>query len=116
MGKRKSKARGAPGPPASVEAKSVTKTDIIEACQVGNLLKLRGLKRQGICVVLAKPSYIAAQNGHVDIVRYLVAELGVNVNQASKIGATPLYYAAQEGNLDMVRCLVRELGADVNQA
>jgi ankyrin repeat/protein kinase domain-containing protein 1 len=50
----------------------------------------------------------AAEKGHVAIVRYMVKELGANVDQASKEGITPLYMAAQKGTLDLVQCLVKE--------
>jgi ankyrin repeat protein len=59
---------------------------------------------------------MAAQLGHLAIVRCLVAELGVDVNQADKEGYTPLFIAAANGHLAVVRCLIKELGADVNQA
>jgi ankyrin repeat protein len=62
------------------------------------------------------PLFIAAQNGHMAIVRCLVKELGADVNQAANGGFTPLLIAAQNGHLNVVRLLVMDLGADVNQA
>jgi ankyrin repeat protein len=64
----------------------------------------------------ATPLYIAAQEGHLDVVRCLVLELHADVNQADQEGATPLYSAAYRGNLAMVQVLVKELDADINQA
>jgi ankyrin repeat protein len=49
--------------------------------------------------------------GYLDIVRYLVKELGANVNQTTLSGATALHNAARQGSLDVVQCLVKELGA-----
>jgi ankyrin repeat protein len=47
--------------------------------------------------------------------RYLVNELGADVNQVHLEGKTPLFIAASGGNLDIVQFLINELGADVNQ-
>jgi ankyrin repeat protein len=57
---------------------------------------------------------VAAQNGHVTVVRYL-GDLGVNVNQARNDRVTPLHMAAQFGRLAVVQCLVGDFGADVNR-
>ena len=46
------------------------------------------------------PLIIAAQQGHLDIVRFLV-EVGVAKDQAATDGMTPLIIAAQQGHLDM---------------
>jgi ankyrin repeat protein len=64
----------------------------------------------------ASPLYIVAQQGSVKKVRYLVMELGADVEKGNKEGVTPLIIAAQEGHLEVVRLLVKELGADVNRA
>jgi ankyrin repeat protein len=61
------------------------------------------------------PLYIAAEKGHVAVVRCLVKELGADVNQAANDGTTPLYFAAAKGDLAVAQLLVEELGADVNQ-
>jgi ankyrin repeat protein len=68
-------------------------------------------RRKGGFTVL----HIAAQVGHLTVVRYLVKEVGVDVFQAMEDGATPLFVAASYGHLDVVRCLVKEFGADVNK-
>ena len=62
----------------------------------------------------ATPLYIAAENGHLDVVRHLV-EVGADKDQASNQRATPLFIAALNGHLDVVRHLV-EVGADKDQA
>ena len=61
------------------------------------------------------PLFVAAQNGHLEVVRALVTELGANVNQVNQ-GSTPLRIATERGHVEVVRALVTELGADVNQA
>eukprot|EP01044_Picomonas_judraskeda_P006324 COSAG03_NODE_626_length_6661_cov_3.200701_1_plen_150_part_00 len=54
--------------------------------------------------------FIAAQNGHGEIVSGLVA-VGADLNAAEQNGATPLYIAAQNGHGEIVSGLVAA-GAD----
>jgi ankyrin repeat protein len=61
------------------------------------------------------PLLIAAQEGHVDVVRCLV-ESGAGINQTVHHGVSPLYIATLQGHVDVVRYLVSDLGTDVNQA
>ena len=57
---------------------------------------------------------MAAQNGHLEVVRFLV-ESGANKDQGTTDdGVTPLYIAAQNGHLEVVRFLV-ESGANKDQ-
>jgi hypothetical protein len=58
--------------------------------------------------------FVAALNGHLDIVRCLV-ELGADVNCAEGTGETPLIIAASRGHVEVVRFLV-DLGASVGVA
>ena len=53
----------------------------------------------------ATPLYVAAQNGHLDIVKALL-EAGADRNQAMNSGATPLFIAAEKGHLDVVEMLL----------
>ena len=60
------------------------------------------------------PIIIAAQNGHLDIVRFLALEAQANVNQARTTdGTTPIYIAAWGGHLKIIHFLI-QAGADVN--
>lgn len=61
--------------------------------------------------------HLAAQYGHLDVLKCLVNELGADVNKAAVNGITPLYTAAQNGHLALVVFLVNELGArlDINK-
>ena len=59
------------------------------------------------------PLFVAAQEGHLEVVLLLVTELGTKVNQTVKDGATPLFAAVQYGHLEVVRA---KLGAEVDLA
>ena len=60
------------------------------------------------------PLHNAAAGGHSSAARFLVQELGANVNDKDSEGCTPLHAAAQNGHADAARVLVKELDADVN--
>ena len=62
------------------------------------------------------PLRVAAEMGHLALVRWLVAEGGADVNLGDLEGITPLYRAAAEGHLAVVKYLVMEGNADVNKA
>ena len=62
------------------------------------------------------PLYIAAENGHTEVVALLVKEGGAAVDQANNDGWTPLLTAADEGHTEVVALLVKEGGAAVDQA
>jgi len=59
------------------------------------------------------PLYIAAQKGHLDVVKTLI-EHGARVDAATTDGATPLYIACQNGQIEVVKYLI-EKGANVMQ-
>ena len=52
----------------------------------------------------ATPLLVAAENGNLDVVRFLV-EVGAAKDQADNDGATPSVVVAQEGHLDVVQFL-----------
>jgi len=60
------------------------------------------------------PVWVAARNGHIDTVRMLVRECGVNVNAVTIHGNTPLIAAAKQGHTEMVRVLVWEFHATLD--
>jgi ankyrin repeat protein len=71
--------------------------------------------QNGSTPLFTTPLFMAAQNCHLAVLRYLVKELNADVNQAKNNGTTPLCIAAQNGLLAIVRCLVKELKADAKQ-
>jgi hypothetical protein len=91
----------------------VTEGMLTEAAGAGNLERLTLWARQGVRVTSGKPLYVATRAGHLEVLRWLVQELGADVSQIYN-GDTPLIVAADINNLATLKCLV-ELGADVNQ-
>ena len=60
------------------------------------------------------PLYIAAREGHKEVVEVLLSQ-GVDVNNATNHGWMPLHIAAREGHKEVVKVLLSH-GADVNKA
>ena len=56
---------------------------------------------------------IASQNGHIDIVNYLIKQ-GATIDDQDDYGSTPLHYAARRGHLNVVQTLHNN-GADINK-
>jgi ankyrin repeat protein len=54
---------------------------------------------------------MAAQNGHTEVVRFLVQQGKADVDKAMTKGATPLFMAAQNGHLEVIKLLL-DKGAD----
>ena len=88
----------------------------VEATLDGNLGRMRWLHFAGAKVDarsnLGNPLFLAAGEGKLDAVRYLLDE-GANVNASEKQGHTALAEAAYYGHIDVVKELLLH-GADIN--
>ncbi|KAE8392553.1 ankyrin repeat-containing domain protein [Aspergillus alliaceus] len=52
------------------------------------------------------PLHIAAQHGHLGVVRLLLATEQIDVNARDHNGSTPLHMASEKGHVDVVQLLV----------
>eukprot|EP01083_Nonionella_stella_P202680 740253_1 len=57
---------------------------------------------------------VAASNGHMGVVRVLLADPKVDMNAGSDLNRTPLHRAASNGHVEVVRALLVHPGIDVN--
>jgi ankyrin repeat protein len=57
----------------------------------------------------ASPLFVAAQNGHLEVLRCLLQDFGADVNQATIGGTTPMMIAAQHGHVAVVPPLIKHV-------
>ncbi|KNC47256.1 uncharacterized protein AMSG_03686 [Thecamonas trahens ATCC 50062] len=103
------------------QPRSTGSTPLYVAAVEGHLAAAQRLLAGGASPTAANnrgttPLLIAASNGHAHIVRWLVTDVGVDVNATQPNGDTTLLIAAFLGNVELVRWLVATGGADVNKA
>jgi hypothetical protein len=95
----------------------VTKEIIFTCCDRGDVATLRLWASQGVDVFLGGDLITKAiTSGKIAVVRFLIEELGANVNRIDSDGLAPLHHATVNAHLDVIRMLVNEFGANVDQA
>ena len=60
------------------------------------------------------PLQLACSKGHVAVLSLLLNHPGIDVNQASDLGATPLHLACQWGHTEVVKLLLRDPRIRIN--
>ncbi|TEY15959.1 hypothetical protein BOTCAL_2527g00010 [Botryotinia calthae] len=86
------------------------------AAKLGNKKKIQSLLEQGVEQDLPNPRkvtplWIAASNGHIEVVRLLLGTKSVNLNATDVPGRSPIFWAAANGHEEIVRLLLNA-GAD----
>jgi ankyrin repeat protein len=71
------------------------------------LVEEKGADVKAVDVYGNTPLHRASQNGHLDVVKYLV-EKGADFQAVDKVGDTPLHDASYYGKLDVVKYLVEK--------
>jgi ankyrin repeat protein len=94
----------------------VGEEDIVRHVKKDDIISLRRIGSRGIKVSGPEPLSTAALYGHLDVARYLIDELGADVNHTTEDGATPLFLAASAGHMGVVLYLAKEHDVDVNQS
>jgi ankyrin repeat protein len=85
------------------------------ACCLGLIHCVRRLSKQevGSCSLHSSHVHVAAVNGHIEAVTFLIEEHGADVNMKDHEERTPLHLAVMNGHIEVVKFLV-EHQAEVN--
>ena len=58
------------------------------------------------------PLHVCAVQGHLDVVNYLLKQIGIEINAQDQQKCTPLFYACSAGHSNVAEILLRA-GADL---
>ncbi len=81
---------------------------------VERLLQIDGITIESTAGNTRSILTLAAEDNHVDLVRWLVNEAGARVNQVDHHGLMAIHYACLAGNVEVVECLARECGSPLS--
>ncbi|MGL4677490.1 MAG: ankyrin repeat domain-containing protein [Brevinema sp.] len=92
---------------------------IHQAARAGDLDKIKQLVKFGINpktknIIGDTALRFATENNHMEVVKYLIEVIGLDVNNANQEGTTALIVATFNNNPDMIQYLTH-MGANVNQ-
>ena len=104
----------------NAEQFSSKKRKLLGAARHGNLETVQQLLKEGVNVNVVDdkectPLWLAANGGHNDVVRELVATPNVELDKPCKYGSSPLTRAVYTGDVETVNILV-QAGADIHKA
>ena len=60
--------------------------------------------------------FFACQEGHIEAIRLLLGQEGIEVNKATKDGLTPLHTACDNGHVEVIKLLLAHKGIEANKA
>ncbi|CAE7423036.1 CTTNBP2 [Symbiodinium sp. CCMP2592] len=103
--------REAGGRPLKRRAQPPTQEEVIRAAKEGDVTELAAFHEAGTDLLVAPvlgtskqtAAYIAAESGHVEALRYLHDEVGVNLSVPDGHGSLPVEAAASEGHAEVLR-------------
>jgi ankyrin repeat protein len=55
------------------------------------------------------PVYLAAEQNHIEVLKYLVSETGGSLLMRANNGMAPIHAAAQMGAIDCIKWMVKKL-------
>lgn len=93
--------------------------ELFDTVRKGNLDRVKDLIEKGADINSSDndgntPVHLAAKEGNLDVVKYLIEVKEVDLNAKDNNGNTPLHLATGEGRLDVVKYLIDEKKADFN--